>query len=439
MPELLIRGARLIDPFHARDEVADVLVSRGRISGVGGKLDPAGREVIAAEGMVLSPGFLDLHVHLREPGREDAEGLRSGLEAALRAGFTAVCCMPNTQPPLDNPAVVEGLYGKAAGMGSADLFPVGCITRAREGRELAEMALMHRCGAGVKAFSDDGRGVADSGLMRRALEYASAFGGVIISHAEDPTLSAGGQVNEGEASHRLGLRGLPALAEEVMTARDLLLAEATGARLHLAHVSTARALDMVREAKGRGVPVTAEVTPHHLVLSDEDLVDYDTAFKVNPPLRTPRDVEALRAGLVDGTVDAIATDHAPHTAEEKEREWDYAPCGIVGMESAFAVLYTELVEGGVIGLDALLALLTAGPARVLGLGPPQYGAGVVEGARADLVLLETGVERTLDSGAFASKGRNCPFQGRRVTGRVGMTIKNGKIAWKAGGGRGGRP
>jgi len=435
LPDLLIRGPRVIDPFQGVDEVIDVIVSRGRIAGVGREMAPEGREVIEAAGMVLAPGFLDLHVHLREPGREDAETLESGLQAALRGGFTAVCCMPNTQPPLDNAVVVEGLFLKARSLGLADLFPIGCISRGREGKELAEMALMHLSEAGVRAFSDDGDGVVDPGLMRRALEYASAFGGVIVSHPEDPGLSREGQVNEGEISHALGLRGIPALAEEVMVARDLLLAEATGSRLHLAHVSTARSVRMIREAKSRGVAVTAEATPHHLVLSEKDITAYDTVFKVNPPLRTPEDVQALREGLIDGTIDAVATDHAPHTIEDKEQEFDYAPFGVVGMESAFPVLYTELVEPGSLSLQRLVELLTRGPAGVLGLEPPHYGAGITEGARADMVLIELGEEWMLDAFSFASKGRNCPFHGRRVRGRVRYTLKNGKVGHSLAGGR----
>ena len=436
MPDLLIKGARVIDPLQGRSEALDVLVSRGRISEVGKGIPAKDREVIEAEGRILAPGFLDLHVHLREPGREEAETLESGLNAALRGGFTAVCCMPNTQPPLDNPAVIEGVYRKARKLGLADLFPVGCITRGREGEELAEMGLMYLSEAGVRAFSDDGQGVADSGLMRRAMEYASAFQGVLISHAEDPTLSGDGQINEGRISHSTGLRGIPALAEEVMVARDLLLAEDTGCRLHIAHISTEGSLRMIKEAKDRGIAVTAEATPHHLVLSEEDLREYDTDFKVNPPLRRPRDVQALRDGLVDGTIDAIATDHAPHTIEDKEKEFDFAPFGVVGMESAFPVLFTELVKTEVVGLERLLELLTKGPAEVLGLGPPLYGPGIVEGARADMVILDVEEEWVLDASDFASKGRNCPFDGRKVYGRVIHILKNGKEKYAlTGGGR----
>jgi dihydroorotase len=431
LPELLIRGARLIDPFNRLDEKRDVFVSRGRIAAVGLDLELKGREVIEAHGMALVPGFLEMHAHLREPGREDAETLRSGLEAALRGGYTAVCCMPNTQPPLDNAAVMEGVAAKAGELGLADLFPIGCISRGRKGRELAEMALMHMSEARVRAFSDDGCGVQDAGLMRRAMEYASAFGGLIISHAEDPTLTSGGQVNEGTVSVEMGLRGIPALAEEVMVARDLLLAEETGCRLHLAHLSTARSARMVREAKNRGVAVSAEVTPHHLILSEMDIDGYDTVYKVNPPLRNTADVQALRDAIKDGTIDAIASDHAPHTVEDKEREFDYAPFGMVGMESAFAMLYSELVLMGDLDLMRLIELLTSGPAGAMGLRPPDYGAGIVEGARADLVLLDLEGEWTLDAFAFASKGRNCPFHGRKVKGRIRCTLKNGKVAFRA--------
>ncbi len=436
MPDLLIRGARVVDPFRGTDEGMDLLVSRGRVAELGKGIPAEGREVIDAEGMIVAPGFLDIHVHLREPGREDEETLESGLAAALRGGFTAVCCMPNTDPPLDNAALVEEMALKAAKLGLADLFIVGCVTRGRQGRELAEMGLMHLSRARVRAFSDDGDGIEDAGLMRRALEYVSGFGGVIVSHPEDRGLSRGGQVNEGEVSFALGLRGIPALAEEVMVARDLLLAGETGARLHLAHLSTARSLHMVREAKSRGLRVTAEATPHHLVLSERDIRDYDTVYKVNPPLRTPEDVRELRQALTDGTVDAIATDHAPHAPEEKEREFEYAPFGVVGMESAFPVLYTELVERGELPLMRLLDLLTRGPAEVMGLQAPEYGGGIEVGCRADLVLLETGREWVMDAGAFASKGRNCPFHGRKVKGRVAFTLKNGRVAFAAAG-RGG--
>ncbi len=431
MPEMLVRGARVVDPFSGIDGVSDVLVSRGRIAATGRGLETKGREVIEAKGMVLAPGFIEIHAHLREPGSEDAETLGSGLKSALHGGYTAVCCMPNTQPPLDNAAVVEGIAAKAGELGLADLFPIGCITRERRGSELAEMALMHMSEARVRAFSDDGNGVEDAGLMRRAMQYASAFGAVIISHAEDPSLSGEGQVNEGEVSTLMGLRGIPALAEEVMVSRDILLSEETGCRLHLAHISTAASARMVKEAKSRGVPVTAEVTPHHLVLSESDIRGYDTVFKVNPPLRRKEDIKALREALRDGTIDAIASDHAPHTVEDKEKEFDYASFGMVGMESVFPVLYGELVLAGEIGLDRLVELLTAGPARVMGLGPPDYGAGIVGGARADLVLLDLENTWTLDALSFASKGHNCPFHGREVKGKVLCTIKNGKVVFRA--------
>lgn len=430
MSDLLIRGARIIDPFQEIEEVLDVVVSRGRVAEVGKGLMEKGREVLEARGMVMAPGFLDIHVHLREPGREDEETLESGLSAAVRGGFTAVCCMPNTDPPLDNPSLVEDLVLRAQDLGLADLFPVGCVSRGRRGEELAEMGLMHASLARVRAFSDDGEGIADAGLMRRALEYVTSFDGVIVSHPEDASLSRGGQVNEGEVSSALGLRGIPALAEEVMVARDLLLAEETGARLHLAHLSTSRSVRMVREAKARGVRVTAEATPHHLVLSEKDIRDYDPVYKVNPPLRTPEDVKELRRALADGTIDAVATDHAPHSPEEKEMEFDYAPFGVVGMESAFPVLFTELVEKGEIALPDLIARLTRGPAEAVGLRPPEYGEGIRPGARADLVLIDPAAEWVIDAADFASRGRNCPFHGWKVKGRVVLTLKNGKAVFR---------
>ncbi|OFW59743.1 MAG: hypothetical protein A2V52_07400 [Actinobacteria bacterium RBG_19FT_COMBO_54_7] len=426
---MLIKGAGIVDPFNRLYETRDVLISRGRVAEVGKAIKAGGRQVIEAGGRILAPGFLDLHAHLREPGREDAETLESGLNAALRGGYTAVCCMPNTNPPLDNAPLIEGIYNRAQALGLADLFPIGCLSARRKGRELAEMALMHMSRAAVSAFSDDGDGIQDAGLMRRALEYASGFGGIIISHEEDSVLSNGGQINEGAMSNELGLRGMPAAAEEVMVARDLLLCALTGCRLHIAHVSTAGSVGMIREAKSRGVPVTAEATPHHLLLSENDMVPYDTVFKVNPPLRTPEDVRGLREGLLDGTIDAIATDHAPHTIEDKEREFDNAPFGVIGLESAFTVLYTELVKPGDLSLERLIELLTLGPSTVMNLNPPFYGGGLCEGSRADLVLLDMDEEYSIDAFSFASKGRNCPFHGRRVFGRVVCTLKNGKIAY----------
>ncbi len=436
MPDLLIAAARVVDPFNGIDEIADVLISRGRIAKVGRGLSRDGKEVIEASGMVLSPGFLELHAHLREPGDEDAETLETGLASALRGGYTAVCCMPNTRPPLDNPAVISGLWARARDMGLADLYVIGCVTRGREGRELSDMAMMNACEARVRAFSDDGAAVEDAGVMRLALQYAAAFGGLIISHPEDTRLSRGGQVNEGAVSTALGLRGIPALAEEVVVARDILLAEETGCRLHLAHLSTARSVNMVRDAKARGVRVTAEVTPHHLVLNESDIPGYDTSYKMNPPLRTPEDVAALREGLRDGTIDAIATDHAPHRCEDKEKEFDHAPFGVVGMESAFPVLFRELVESDEIPLERLLGALTRGPAEVMDLRPPEYGAGIVVGARADMVLLNLEEEWIMDASRFVSKGRNCPFHGRSVKGRVAYTVKNGRVVYAHEDGRG---
>ncbi|MEJ5185525.1 MAG: dihydroorotase [Candidatus Geothermincolales bacterium] len=430
MSEILIRGGRVIDPFSSSSFSADLLIREGRIVSISRGIARNGFKVWEADGKYIFPGFLDLHAHLREPGGEEAEDLESGLMAAVRGGYTAVCCMPNTEPPLDHPELVDALYLKARSMGMADLFPVGCITRGRKGRELADMGLLNSSLARVRAFSDDGDCVMDSGLMRRALRYSRALGTVIISHPEDSALSSNGQVNEGKVSYRLGLRGIPSLAEEVMVARDILLAEETGARLHLAHVSTARSVRLIREAKERGVPVTAEATPHHLILTEEDIPGYDANFKVKPPLRTKEDVEALREALADGTIDAVATDHAPHTLQSKEQEFDYAPFGISGLETSFSLLYTELVLKGELSLEELVGLFTSGPARVLDLSPPLYGGEFVEGRVADLVIFDPQASWTIDPSRFASKGKNTPFAGKEVKGKVVGVLKGGRIVYE---------
>lgn len=424
---VLIRGGKVVDPFAGRTFSADLLVREGKIESISRGIPDRGLFVVEAEGMYVFPGFLDLHAHLREPGYEEAEDLESGLRAAVKGGYTAVFCMPNTDPPLDCPQLVEGLYLKAKGLGLADLFVVGCITRGRAGRELADMGLMSSCLARVRAFSDDGEGIMDAGLMRRAMQYTKALGAVIVSHPEDRNLSRGGQVNEGRVSYKLGLRGIPGLAEEVMVARDILLAEETGARLHLAHVSTARSVRLIREAKDRGLPITAEVTPHHLLLTEDDIPGYDARFKVNPPLRTRQDVKALRQALIDGTIDAVATDHAPHTRESKEQEFDYAPFGISGLETAFPLLFTELVTKGELGVEELVALFTSGPARVMNLSPPEYGGVLEPGRRADLVVFDPKERWVIEPNRMMSRGKNTPFAGREVRGRVICVLKEGRV------------
>jgi dihydroorotase len=424
----LIRGGIIVCPFSGiNGEVMDILVKGGRIAGVAPCIDGADARIVDASGRYVSPGWLDLHVHLREPGREDEETIASGRRAALAGGFTAICCMPNTEPAMDVPSVVEEVMAKASRGEGAEVFPVGAVSRSRQGRELAEMAGMHDSSGRVRAFSDDGNGIQDAGLMRRALEYVKMFDGVIISHCEDAGLAAGGQVREGARSFALGLRGWPSMAEEVMVARDLLLAEHTGSRLHLAHLSSLRSVDLLRAARDWRVRVTAEVTPHHLFFTEDDVDGLDSNLKVNPPLGTREDRQALRQALMEGTIDAIATDHAPHAREEKEREFDAAPFGLIGLETAFAACCTALVEEEGMEIFTLIDRLTRGPARVLGLEPPEYGGGIVEGGRADLVVFDPREKVKIDATRFRSLSRNCPFDGMKLKGRIRWVLKDGKV------------
>ncbi len=427
--KLLIRGGRLLCPFTGLDGPGDILIAGESIEAVGKDIPSSGARVIEADGLVVSPGFTDLHVHLREPGREDEETVASGAEAALRGGFTTICCMPNTEPAIDCVPVAEAVLRQAANAGKAKVRVVGAITKGRQGQELAEMGLLRRQ-LGIDAFSDDGCSVADARLMRRAMEYVRIFDGLIVSHCEDPNLAKGGHMHEGYYSTRLGLRAIPAAAEEVMVARDIILAELTGARLHLAHVSTARSLEMVRAAKERGVRVTAEATPHHLIFTDADLLEYSTDLKVNPPLRSEEDRQALRRGLADGTLDAVATDHAPHSREEKEAEFDRAPFGVIGMESAWPALYTHLVESDEVELPVLIDALTRGPARVLGMEETEMG--LQTGTRADIALLDCSADYELNASGFASLSRNCPFDGQRMRARVKATIEGGMLKYECG-------
>ncbi|MBI4216077.1 MAG: dihydroorotase [Chloroflexi bacterium] len=433
---LLIRGGRLCDPARGRDEVADLYLSDGKIAL---ESAPAGTPVLEVGGLLISPGFIDLHVHLREPGFEDKETIATGTQAAARGGFTTVCCMPNTEPPTDSRAAVEFILRRAATHGAIRVLPIGCITKGRRGHELAEMGEL--AAAGVVGFSDDGSPVADSRLMRQAMEYSRAFGLPVIDHCQDPALSQGGVVNEGAVSSRLGLVGMPAAAEEVMVARDIALAELTGACLHLAHLSAASSVEHLRRAKALGLPVTAEVTPHHLALTEGRVMGvlgplphklgplpasaYDTNAKVNPPLRTERDRQALLAALRAGLIDAIATDHAPHTLVDKECEFDDAAFGISGLETAAGVLLT-LVDKGELELTTVIAALTAGPARLL--GRPDLGA-LRAGAAADLVLIDPRAEWAVEPAQFASKGHNTPLAGARLRGKVLATIYGGHIAY----------
>ena len=449
---LLVTGARVIDPSQGLDEVADVLVADGKVAWIGAKgagpMPSAPQECprIEAQGLIVAPGFVDLHCHLREPGQEHKETIASGTLAAARGGFTTVCAMPNTVPPADNASVVEYVLRKAQEEGAVRVLPIGCITRGQRGEELADMAELAE--AGAVAFSDDGRPVANSRIMRHAMEYSLAFGLPVIDHCQDPELTEEAAMNEGAVSARLGLKGWPAAAEEIMVARNIALAELTGARLHLAHISTAGSVDLVRRAKERGLPVTAEVTPHHLTLTEERVMGpgygligikynsgtsyepapYDTSAKVNPPLRTRRDVEALVAGLREGVIDAIATDHAPHAIEDKLCEFDAAAFGISGLETALGALMS-LVHRGELDLPTLIRRLTWDPAQVLGSGyrgSVTHGLGTLAiGAPGDLVLFDPDAEWEVEPSVFTSKGRNTPLAECVLKGRVVATVVGG--------------
>jgi dihydroorotase len=439
---ILIRGGRVIDPARGVDLVGDLLVKDGRVAAVGERLDGQGARVIDAKGLVVCPGLVDIHCHLRDPGFEYKETIETGTRAAARGGFTTVCCMPNTNPPIDSRATVEYIQRTAATTASARVLTIGCVSKGRRGEELAEMGDLAE--AGVVAFSDDGSPVANAELMRRALEYSRALGLPISDHCQDPTLAHNGVMHEGWVAARLGLRGEPAAAEEAMVARDIALAELTGARpdgrpsghVHIAHVSTAGSVELVRQAKARGVHVTAEATPHHLTLTHElvmsspsaDGLAYDTNAKVAPPLRTADDVAACVEGLRDGTIDAVATDHAPHAPVDKLCEFDDAPSGIVGFETALALMLS-LVHEGKIDLPTLLHRMTAGPVAAFALeridGLTGLGSLAV-GAPGDVLVFDPNAEWTVDPERFASKGRNTPLAGRVLKGQVVATISAGR-------------
>jgi dihydroorotase len=420
---LFIEGGRVIDPASGVDGPRTVVVREGRIAEVAERLErPRDARVVDARGCWVTPGLVDLHVHLREPGQEYKETIETGGRAAVAGGFTAVCAMPNTRPVNDNASVTELVLARAAAAGLARVYPVGAISRGSEGQELAEYGELKA--AGCVALSDDGRPVSSSGLMRRALEYARAFGLPLTVHEEDLGLVGKGVMHEGPTSTRLGLLGIPGASEEVMVLRDVALAELTGGRLHLAHLSTRGAVRAVREAKRRGLRVTAEVTPHHLSLCDEDVArsGYSTDFKMSPPLRSADDVAAVREGLADGTIDAIATDHAPHSAVEKEVEFDAAANGIVGLETAFPVCLA-LVREGHLGERRLVEALTAGPAAAFGLP----GGSLARGAVADLAVLDPSAEWIVDPGKLRSRSRNSPWKGKRLLGRCVLTLVGGRV------------
>jgi len=424
MATLLIRGGRVVDPSQGLDGVHDVLVRDGLVVGVGAEgAQPIGKadETIDATGLVVCPGLVDMHVHLREPGREEDETIETGTRAALAGGFTSVACIPNTEPPIDTQSTVEFIHQKAARADTCNVFVVGCVSRDRAGKELADIGQLVE--AGAVAFSDDGAPVYDAELMRRALEYCRMFDKPILAHEEVLELSHGGVMHEGLVSLVLGLTGMPAAAEEVMIGRDIALAEVTGGRLHVMHVSTASGVALVRAAKARGARVTAEACPHHFTLTDECLRGFDSNFKMSPPLRTADDVEAIMAGLADGTLDCIATDHAPHAREKKMLELDRAPMGILGLETAVGLSVTRLVNTGRIGWPRLIEAMSTLPARILGVNRGTLRPGAI----ADITLIDPNLVWQVDVRTFCSKSVNSPFHGWTLTGRAVATIVAGRV------------
>lgn len=420
MSSVAIRGGRVIDPANGVDEVADVFIDRDEIVSVAPSA-PSSDSTIDASGLIVAPGFVDLHTHVREPGRDDEETIASASEAAVTGGYTTIQAMPNTDPVADSAAIVEKVWAIGREVGLVDVRVAGALSRGLEGREMADIGEMVRSAARVSMFTDDGRGVQDSLFARRVMEYLTAFDAVYAEHCEDSALAAGGQMHEGQVSESLGLKGIPAAAEELMAARDIALARLTGSRLHLLHVSTAGTVEMIRAAKRDGVRVTAEATPHHFSLTDSAVASYDPVFKVNPPLRTDDDRAAIVAGLADGTIDAIATDHAPHADHEKDQEFSFAPPGMIGLETALGLTVTELVETGHIDLVRAVVLLSAGPGRILG------GCGSLSvGARADVVVFDPSATWTVDRSRSRSKSRNTPFHGRSLHGSVVHVVSAGR-------------
>ncbi|MFD3335720.1 dihydroorotase [Streptomyces sp. NPDC058700] len=419
MSKILIRGAQVLG-----GEVQDVLIDGETIAGTGTDLSAEGATVIDARGQILLPGLVDLHTHLREPGREDSETVLTGTRAAASGGYTAVFAMANTHPVADTAGVVEQVYRLGKESGYCDVQPIGAVTVGLEGRKLAELGAMHDSAAGVTVFSDDGKCVDDAVIMRRALEYVKAFGGVVAQHAQEPRLTEGAQMNEGIVSAELGLGGWPAVAEESIIARDVLLAEHVGSRVHICHLSTAGSVEIVRWAKSRGIDVTAEVTPHHLLLTDELVRSYNPVYKVNPPLRTEKDVLALREALADGTIDIVATDHAPHPHEDKDCEWAAAAMGMVGLETALSVVQQTMVETGLLDWAGVADRMSFAPARIG--GAKGHGRPVSAGEPANLTLVDPAYRGVVDPADFASRSRNTPYEGRELPGRVTHTILRGR-------------
>ncbi len=425
MGRILVKGGRMIDPASGTDAVKDILVEDGRIARIGNGLSADDAALVNAEGMLVFPGLVDMHVHLREPGFEHKETIESGTKSAAAGGFTTVACMPNTNPVIDSPAMVEYVYLKAEKEGCVKVKPIAAITKGQRGEELSPVGELVRYGAA--AFSDDGHPVSNSNLMRRAMEYASMWDALIISHCEDVELSQDGVMNEGEVSTMLGMRGIPSVAEDVMVAREIALARYTGCRVHIAHISTKASVEMVRRAKAEGIKISAEAAPHHFSLTDSAVDGYSSMTKVNPPLRSEEDVEAVIRGLMDGTIDAIATDHAPHHRDDKEVEYSMAAFGISGLETAVPLAVTHLLRPGILTPLELAERMSLAPARLL-----KIDAGyITEGGPADITIIDPDCEIVVDVSKFVSKGKNSPFDGMKLWGRVLYTVVEGRIAWKA--------
>ena len=425
MSRLLIRDGHLIEPSAGIDERRDILIEDGRVAAIEPRVEAADAEVVDAGGCFAAPGFLDIHVHLREPGIEHAETIETGAKAAAAGGFTSVCCMPNTIPVNDSPTVTSFIVERARHSAIVNVFPIGAITKGSKGEQLAEIGAMKK--AGIVAISDDGLPVMNSRVMRRAMEYAASFDLTVIDHCEDLNLSMGGDIHEGAQSVRLGLRGIPGCSEDVMVARDIILSEVTGGAVHIAHISTRNAIEMVRHARRLGIRVTSEVTPHHFALTDSDIAGYDGNYKMKPPLRGHIDKQAVIEGIIDGVIDAIATDHAPHTGNMKMQEFERCPFGVTGLETAIALTLEELVHPGKISLKHMVELFTTGPARVIGLDRGK----LFVGGPGDVTLFSTSREWVFDVNESQSKSKNSPFHGRVFRGGPVATIVAGKTVWQA--------
>ena len=426
MSALILKGGRVIDPAAQRDEICDILIEDGVIRQVGKDLRADGAEVYDASGKIVTPGFIDMHTHLREPGQEAKEDFASGSRAGAAGGYTTIATMPNTRPVVDDAALVTSLIKRAEEAAVIHIRIIGAVTKNQEGKELAELGDMVQ--AGAVAFSDDGHFDPSAKVLLSAYDYLVPFNKAIINHEEDPSLVEDGAMNEGHRSAMLGIKGRPIVAEDIAVARDIMLAEYAGAHVHVAHISSGRAVQLVREAKARGVHATTEVTPHHLTMTDECVDPRDSSTKVNPPLRTAKDVEAMVAGLLDGTIDMIVTDHSPHAPEEKDREYIYAPSGFPGLETALGVLLTDLVHTGKIPLATLIERMTYAPARVFQLNAGTLG----EGVPADVTVIDTDLVWTVDAKEFYTRGRHSPFIGRELKGKAVLTLVNGKIVMKDG-------